>query len=82
MKKKTLNVNMNEKSSMSQNKMIMRDLKKGKKITPLYALKAYGCFRLGARIWELKQPPFSLNIKKDIVIYNGKKFAQYSIVKP
>lgn len=38
----------------TQNEMILRDLKAGKRITQLTALQDYGCLRLSARISELK----------------------------
>lgn len=40
---------------MTQAEMILADLLKGKRITPLDALRDYSCFRLGARIFDLKQ---------------------------
>ena len=42
-------------SERSQRAAIARHLKAGKSITALEALKKFGCLRLGARIWELKQ---------------------------
>lgn len=39
---------------MSQKKMILDDLLQGRMITPIEALKKYGCFRLGGRIHELR----------------------------
>jgi len=39
----------------SQNKQILAYLQRGKSITPLEALDRFGCMRLGARIWDLKQ---------------------------
>jgi hypothetical protein len=46
-------------------------------ITPLEALDLYGCFRLGARIWELKQDGY--DIVTDTVEKNGKRFARYRL---
>ena len=40
---------------MTQNQNILIDLQEGKKISPLSALQDYGCMRLAARIWELRQ---------------------------
>jgi hypothetical protein len=42
----------NEKS---QREAIASYLKSGKSLTALEALNKFGCLRLGARIWELKQ---------------------------
>lgn len=34
---------------------ILRALKAGRQLSPLEALREFGCMRLGARIWDLKQ---------------------------
>ena len=39
---------------MSQNKQIADYLNKGKKLTPIDALNKFGCFRLAARIADLR----------------------------
>ena len=39
---------------ISQNKQILAHLQREKSITPMEALHSYGCFRLAARIYELK----------------------------
>jgi hypothetical protein len=39
----------------TQNRQILKALKGGLKITALYALNEFGCFRLSARIGELKE---------------------------
>lgn len=59
----------------SQALAILVALKKGKKITPLKALKDFGCLRLGARIWDLKQ--MGHKIESDLVEINGKRVAKY-----
>lgn len=46
-------------------------------ITPLEALNRYGCFRLGARIYDLRQQGHS--IKSETIECEGKKFARYSL---
>lgn len=40
---------------MTQTDQILSALKAGRHITPLDALREFSCFRLGARIHELKQ---------------------------
>ena len=40
---------------MTQCDKILRHLKDVGSITPVDALKEYGCMRLGARIWDLKR---------------------------
>ena len=62
----------------SQNQLIRQHLESGKSITPLEALSMYGCLRLGARIYDLRQDglPVKTEIKR-----NGKKwFAEYSLL--
>jgi len=46
---------MTEKRELSQNMLILDWLKKGRSITPMLALSMFGCFRLGARIFNLRQ---------------------------
>jgi len=59
----------------SQTDMILNYLKDGNRITPIDALNKFGCFRLGARIHDLKQ---SGHLIESNIISNGhKKFAQY-----
>jgi hypothetical protein len=70
----------------SQNKKIRKHLESGHKLTPLDALYQFGCFRLGARIYDLKRE--GMLIETDIIevtspaVHSGKKHvAQYKIVK-
>jgi len=63
----------------SQNEAILQHLKKGKKITPLDALEKFGCFRLAARISDLRKDGHIIsteNVNKD-----GKTFASYKYIK-
>lgn len=64
----------------SQNKQLKAWLESGKSITPLDALNLFGSFRLGARIFDLKND-YGMNIKTEMVEDNGKRFARYSLVK-
>ena len=61
----------------SQNKQILNHLESGKTITPIDALNLFGCFRLGARIHDLKSEGH--DIKTEIKSVNGKRFAEYSL---
>ena len=63
----------------SQTTQILNALKKGAKITPIDALNQFGCFRLGARIHDLKAAGH--NIITESVLKDGKRFASYSLVK-
>lgn len=62
---------------MTQNQMVLRHLKRST-LDPLTALNRYGVFRLGARVWELKQ--LGYDIRSRLVEQNGKKFARYLLV--
>ncbi len=62
----------------SQNEKIRRHLTMGRKITPLQALKMYGCFRLSARIHDLKQKGLRI-VSKIVTTKTGKHVAQYSL---
>lgn len=61
---------------MSQNQQIANYLNKGRKLTPIDALNKFGCFRLAARISDLRNQ--GLNIKTNIIkLKNNKQVAQY-----
>ena len=62
----------------SQRKRIWKHLQVAH-ITPLEALTLYGCFRLGARIYELRKE--GKKIKTEMIEINGKRVARYSIIK-
>jgi len=64
---------------MSQTERIHRYLATGKKLNPLQALRKFGCFRLGARIWDIKHEGH--NIVAERVTRNGKNFCQYYLKK-
>jgi hypothetical protein len=62
----------------SQNQLIRKHLEAGKSLTPLDALYKFGCFRLGARIYDLKQQ--GLKIKSELIeISSGGKTKRVSI---
>jgi len=52
---------MTEKREKSQNALILDWLKKGNTITPIQALNMFGCFRLGARIFNLRRLGHRIN---------------------
>lgn len=62
---------------MTQNQQIKTYLEKGKSITPIDALNKFGCFRLAARISDLRND--GLNIVTKIVTKDGKTFASYKL---
>jgi len=66
---------------MSQKQQILDHLNAGRTLTPMDALYKFGCFRLGARIFELREAGH--NIKGELVEVDtraGKtKVAQYRL---
>jgi len=66
------------KNKQSQKDQILKALKRGRKITPLDALAEFGCFRLAARIEEIKRLGHNI-ITKMVSSAEGKRFAQYSL---
>lgn len=63
----------------SQNEQILNHLKSGLSINPLQALNEYGCFRLGARIYDLKSKGYAINQRMIKDLKTGKKYAEYSM---
>jgi hypothetical protein len=63
---------------MSQNKQIADYLNKGKKLTPIDALNKFGCFRLAARIADLRNDGMNI-VTNTIKLDNKKQIAQYSV---
>jgi hypothetical protein len=66
--------------TQTQKEAILRHLQSGRTITPLEALNLYGCFRLGARIWELRDEGYK--IKSENVKQGKKTFASYELIVP
>ena len=66
-------------SKGAQMEAILNHLKTGASITPLDALRLFGCFRLGARVWDLKARGH--NITAEIVKdpSTGKRYASYKL---
>jgi hypothetical protein len=64
-------------TNKSQSFRIHKFMLNGNVLTPLQALKRFGCFRLAARIHELRS--MGINITKKNVVRNNKQVAQYSI---
>lgn len=65
---------------LSQTEQIRAHLEAGNAITPIDALSMFNCFRLGARILELKKA--GMSIFRRMIERNGKHFAEYSIYHP
>ena len=67
------------KSTDSQTALIKGWLLNGRSITQLDALNMFGCFRLSARIANLREE--GLDIVTDMVNVNDKRIAKYSLNK-
>lgn len=63
---------------MSQTRQILEHLEAGNAITPIDALSLFGCFRLGARIFQLRELGYNIITKEKVI--NGKHFAEYSLL--
>jgi hypothetical protein len=61
--------------SDSQTESILRHLKAGHAISPLDALRRYGCMRLGARIWDLRQAGH--RIERRLIDDGRRRYAEY-----
>lgn len=67
------------KSAKSQKQAIMEYLLDGHSITPLEALEMFGCFRLGARIADLKKLGMKIQNDNPRDPVTGKRYAKYRI---
>ncbi|MNG22231.1 hypothetical protein D3C84_1066910 [compost metagenome] len=66
-----MNNNPNPINCESQNVAIARYLEEGGRLTPLLALDLFGCFRLAARIGELRNKGMVIE-RLDIPVKNSK----------
>ena len=63
---------------MTQTEQIRAHLVSGRDITPLEALDQYGCFRLAARVADLRAT--GLDVQTVTEEHNGKRYARYRLV--
>lgn len=63
----------------SQKSQIKKWLLSGRSLTPIQALELFGCFRLSARIGNLKDEGLEV-LSKDVTI-NDKRFTLYYLEK-
>jgi hypothetical protein len=66
------------KTIQSQAKRILEYLKAGNGITPMDALDLFGCFRLGARIADLKRMGYDI-VTERVKVEGGKYVARYHL---
>ena len=62
----------------TQNAQILSHLKSGKQITPIEALREYGCFRLAARVFELREIGWPIECERRSM-ESGKMIGVYSL---
>jgi hypothetical protein len=62
---------------MSQTTAIIQYLEDGNRLTPLLALRLFGCMRLSARIYDLREMGYG--IKTKLVTRRDKTYAEYSL---
>jgi hypothetical protein len=64
---------------LTQSEKVLKHLQSGKTITPLEALGIYGVYRLGARIWDLRDQGHDIDklMKNDGM---GRTYAEYFLV--
>jgi len=62
---------------MSQEIQILTHMRRYGSITPITALDRYGCFRLAARVSDLKYRGHKINT--ELVKQGGKRFARYRL---
>ena len=80
-----MNVNVNATTCLSQKKKILAYMREGKGITQLTASRKFGCYRLSARIAEIKKGLEGTDEQviseyvKDPKIH--KKWKEYKIIK-
>lgn len=66
---------------MTQAEQILAALKGGRAITPLEALNEWGCFRLAARVGELREQGHAIAVER-LRLPTGKHVARYFMGAP
>ena len=64
-----------QQTAASQSNLILRALRQGEEVTALDALGRWGCFRLAARVQELRLAGHPILTETRLV--NGKRIARY-----
>lgn len=62
---------------MSQAQQILDHMERGEAITPLDALRLYGCFRLAARVADLRDSGHTID--RQLIRKDGKTYAEYRL---
>lgn len=64
-----------------QKEMILEYLQMGHSLTPLEALRHFGCFRLSARIADIRKAGHEVHAEIITDESTGKKYANYTLIK-
>ena len=62
----------------TQKDNVLKHLRSGREINSLDALEQYGCFRLAAIIWNLREEGHKI-VTKPVISKYGKSFASYKL---
>lgn len=65
-------------TTQSQTKRILAYLQDGNAITPIEALDLFGCFRLGARIADIKKLGYDI-VTEMVTVRDNKRVARYHL---
>jgi hypothetical protein len=65
----------------TQTEAILAALKEGRELTPLDALREFGCFRLGARVYDLKKQGYDIATSM-VDVGDGVRVAKYKLLAP
>lgn len=63
-------------TTLTQRQMILIALQMGARVTPLVALRRFGCMRLGARIYELKRQGHKIESRMRETARGSKKYVK------
>lgn len=66
------------KTIQSQASRILKYMQEGNGITPIEALNLFGCFRLGARISDIKKMGYDI-VTERVKVDGGKYVARYHL---
>jgi len=69
-------------SRRSQTSQIRQALWDGRELTAIDALESFGCFRLAARIEELRQLGMNIETQWENDLASGKRYARYKLHRP
>ena len=63
---------------MTQSELILQHLREYGSITPMDSIHLYGCMRLGARIYDLKQEGYDITVERETAINRFGKPVTYA----